>query len=43
MTDEAIAALRPLIGTRAACAAVGRPQANHYRRHRQSPRPAPAP
>ncbi|MFC3992862.1 IS3 family transposase, partial [Actinoplanes siamensis] len=24
---------------RAACTAAGRPQANHYRRHRQSPKP----
>jgi putative transposase len=39
MTDDAIAQLAPLIGTRAACAATGRPQANHYRRHRQSPAP----
>src|SRR5437762_9123725 len=30
--------LAPLLGsTRAACKATGRPQANHYRRHRQSP------
>ena len=39
ITDEAIAELTPLIGVRAACTAVGRPQANHYRRHRQSPAP----
>lgn len=39
MTDEAIAELAPLIGVRAACRATGRPQANHYRRHRQSPPP----
>jgi putative transposase len=32
-----------LIGVRAACRAVGRPQANHYRRHRQTPPPARAP
>lgn len=38
-TDEAIAQLAPLIGVRAACRATGRPQANHYRRHRKSPRP----
>jgi hypothetical protein len=37
ITDKAIAELAPLIGVRAACRAVGRPQANHYRRHRQSP------
>jgi putative transposase len=37
MIDEAITELEPLVGTRAACQATGRPQANHYRRHRQSP------
>ena len=42
MTDEAIAALAPRIGTRAACAASGVPQATWYRRHRISP-PAPKP
>ena len=42
MIDEAIIELTPLLGsTRAACQATGRPQANHYRRHRQSPRPPP--
>lgn len=39
MIDEAIAELTPLIGIRAACRATGRPQANHYRRHRRSPKP----
>ena len=39
MIDDAVAELAPLVGVRAACRAVGRPQANHYRRHRQSPRP----
>jgi len=46
MTDEAIATLAPAAGTRAACAAVGAPQASYYRRHRISPppqRPAPIP
>ena len=46
MTDEAIALLAPRIGTRAACAASGVPQATWYRRHRISPpppRPAPVP
>ena len=46
MTDEAIALLAPGIGTRAACAASGVPQATWYRRHRISPlpqRPAPVP
>jgi putative transposase len=37
--EEAIAELTPLVGVRAACRATGRPQANHYRRHRQSPLP----
>lgn len=40
MIDEAIAELEPIIGTRAACRATGRPQARHYRRHRRSPAPA---
>ena len=39
MIDDAIAELAPLLGTRQACQATGRPQANHYRRHRQSPPP----
>ncbi len=39
MTDQAIAELAPRTGTRAACAAVGPPQASWYRRHRASPRP----
>jgi putative transposase len=46
VTDEAIALLAPRIGTRAACRAVGVPQATWYRRHRISPvppRPAPVP
>jgi putative transposase len=46
MTDAAIAELAPQVGVRAACAAVGVPQANYYRRHRKSPaspRPAPIP
>ena len=40
MIDDAITELAPLIGVRDACAVTGRPQANHYRRHRQSPAPA---
>jgi putative transposase len=32
--------LEPLIGVRAACAATGRAQASHYRRHRLLPKPA---
>lgn len=44
MTDAAVAELAPAIGVRAACAAVGAPQASYYRRHRHSPAPArPAP
>ena len=39
VTDEAIAMLAPRIGTRAACAASGVPQASWYRRHRASPAP----
>jgi putative transposase len=39
VTDEAIAALAPRIGTRAACAAAGVAQASWYRRHRASPAP----
>ena len=39
MTDDAIALLAPRIGTRAACAASGVPQASWYRRHRISPPP----
>ena len=39
VTDEAIALLAPGIGTRAACAASGVPQATWYRRHRISPAP----
>ena len=46
MTDAAISELAPVVGVRVACEAVGAPQANWYRRHRQSPalqRPAPVP
>lgn len=39
MIDDAITELEPLLGTRKACQATGRPQANHYRRHRKSPLP----
>jgi putative transposase len=39
MIDDAIAELTPVVGTRQACRVTGRPQANHYRRHRQSPKP----
>lgn len=37
--DQAITELAPVVGVKNACAAVGRPRANHYRRHRQSPAP----
>ena len=44
MSDAAVAELAPVIGVRAACQALGLPQAGYYRRHRQSPTPArPAP
>jgi putative transposase len=39
VTDGAIAAMAPRIGTRAACAAAGVAQASWYRRHRASPVP----
>jgi putative transposase len=37
--DEAMVELTPLIGVKAACAALGEPRARHYRRHRKSPPP----
>jgi putative transposase len=40
--DQTIAELAPVIGTRAACAALGRSRATYYRHHRQSP-PRPHP
>ena len=44
MTTEAITAMAPRIGTRAACRAAGVAQASWYRRHRASQAPArPAP
>jgi putative transposase len=39
MTDQAVAELAPLVGVRAALAAVGEARARWYRRHRQSPPP----
>ena len=39
MIDETITELTPLVGVKAACTAVGRPRATHYRRHRASPVP----
>lgn len=41
--EAAVAELAPLVGVRAACRATGRSQADHYRRHRQSPPPEPKP
>jgi len=41
--DAAVTELEPVVGTRAACAAVGEAQARWYRRHRQSPPPPPKP
>jgi putative transposase len=40
MIDDAITELTPLVGVRGACAAAGRAQASHYRRHRQSSPPS---
>jgi putative transposase len=37
--DQAIGELTPVVGTAAACAALGQPRAVYYRRHRQSPPP----
>ena len=41
MIDQAIVELAPIVGVKAACAAVGEPRARHYRRHRKSPAPPP--
>ena len=42
MIDAAFSELAPLVGTRGACLAVGRPRASHYRRGcRQPPRQGP--
>lgn len=47
MIDAAFEGLEPVVGTRSACVAVGRPTASHYRRLRPPvqgpPRPRPAP
>ena len=37
MIDQAISELSPMVGTAAACRAVGRPRSTHYRWHRKSP------
>jgi putative transposase len=48
MSAECFAEIEPLLGTKAACVATGRPRASHYRRCRprvartRGPRPAPA-
>jgi putative transposase len=42
MVDQTIAELAPIVGKRAACAALGRSRATYYRKHRQSS-PAPRP
>jgi putative transposase len=39
----AVVELAPLVGVRAACAAVGRSRARHYRHHRVGPPPPPRP
>ena len=39
MIDETITELTELVGTKAACLALGRSRATHYRRYRQSPAP----
>jgi putative transposase len=39
MVDQAIAELAPIVGKRAACAALGRSRATYYRLNRQSPLP----
>ena len=41
--ELAIQELVPVVGTKAACAAVGRARATYYRRHRSTPRPPPRP
>lgn len=47
MIEAGFCEIEPLLGTRAACAAVGRPRATHYRRRRPArvslPKPRPAP
>lgn len=38
MIDECFGAIEPMLGTKTACTAVGRPRATHYR-HQRPPRP----
>ncbi|MGH8898852.1 MAG: IS3 family transposase [Egibacteraceae bacterium] len=42
MTEQALAELAAQVGTAAACKAVGRARATHYRHHRVCPAPGPA-
>lgn len=37
MTEDALAELAPQVGVAAACEALGRSRATHYRHHRVSP------
>ena len=39
VVEAAVVELGPVVGVKAACAAVGRSRSSHYRRHRQSPAP----
>jgi putative transposase len=39
--EAAVTILAPVVGTAAACRALGRPRASHYRGHRQTPPPRP--
>ncbi len=41
MIDQAVQTLAPVIGTKAACAAVGRARATHYRHHQPRPQRSP--
>ena len=43
MSQDCLSAIEPLLGTKAACAAVGQPRATHYRRKNPRRRPARAP
>lgn len=43
LIDQTIIELIPVVGVRAACGAVGRSRATHYRHHRKSPPPPPRP
>lgn len=41
MADQAVGDLATVVGTRAACMALGQSRASYYRRHRKSPPPPP--